>query len=403
MLRYFFFFSFFVSSLRAEPSLILTESSIADRIHSQNPDLKAARWKIQEALGQWQQSGRKARPSLDVQWSHDSRIREGEIKVGVSRSFPVTDRLKWEKQIGKAQLEAAEMEVLSVEQQLVTEAKLLLIEASAVKNRRHWISIEQKEAQEFAALLEKNQQRAEASALDATQAKIDAASLVIEQKQLDAREVILLSNLKNLLGMPISAGITISPELPRLLPVSEGSITQRPDYQQALKQIDSAKHRVQRELANRYDDLDAGVFLNAMRQQDAPLGYNNDWMLGFQLSIPLPLGDDNSGNIRTAMANVERRNAEASAILAKAEHEVKGATSEMQEWKKLDSQITEELLPLAEEQSRLAQQAYVQGQGDLATLFRARAQKRQLLLSRVDARSAYHLARIRQEAALGKP
>jgi outer membrane protein TolC len=402
MFRFSFFFSLFVLSVCAEPTLILTESTIADRIHSQNPDLKAARWKIQEALGQWQQSGRKSRPSLDMQWSHDSRMREGEMKIGVSRSFPVTDRLKWEKEIGKSQLEAAEMEVRSVEQQLITEAKLLLMQVSTIKNRRHWITQEQKEAGEFAAQLQKNQQRAEASALDASQAKIDAASLVIEQKQLDAREVTLLVDLKNLLGMPPSAVISITAELPALQPATSGNARQRADYQQALKQIDSANHRVQRELANRYDDLDAGIFLNSMRQQDVPRGYVNDWMLGFQLSIPLPFGDDNSGNIATARAHVERRNQEAKAILAKADHEAQGATAEMLEWKKLDSHITDELLPLAEEQWKLAQQAYAQGQGDLAILFRARAQRRQLLLSRVDARCAYHLARIRQEAALGQ-
>lgn len=403
MFRFFFLFHLLIYPIFAEPALILTESTIAARIHAQNPDLKAARWKIEEALGQWHQSGRMSRPSLDVQWTHDSRFQEGEMKIGVSRSFPVTDRLKWEKEIGKSQLDAAEMEVRNVEQQLITEAKLLLIQVCAIKNRRQWISLEQKEAQEFAAQLQKNQQRAEASPLDATQAKIDAASLVIEQKQLDAREVTLLAELKNLLGMPVCSQISVSQELPALQPAKSGNAAQRADYQMALKQIDSANHRVKRELANRYDDLDTGIFLNTMRQQDVPRGYVTDWMLGFQLSIPLPFGNDNSGNIATAKASVERRNQEAKAILARADHDAQGATAEMIEWKKLDAQITDELLPLAEEQWKLATQAYAQGQGDLATLFRARAQKRQLLLSRVDARSAYHLARIRQEAALGQP
>lgn len=405
MLRFYLFLGLglLIFPVGAEPELILTESNLADRIHIQNPELKAARWKIQEALGQWQQSGRPSRPSLDIQWTHDSRLREGEMKIGVSRSFPVTDRLKWEKEIGKSQLEAAEMEVRSVEQQLITEAKLILIQVSAIKSRRQWISLEQQEAQDFAEQLQKNQQRAEASALDTAQAKIDAARLQIEQKQLDAREVKLLADLKSLLGMPVSARITVSSELPAPKAVVEGNATQRADYQQALKQIDSANHRVKREIANRYDNLDAGIFLNGMRQQDIPSGYQNDLMLGFQLSIPLPFGDDNSGNIATAKAQVERKREEAKVILTKAHHEASGANAEMLEWKKLETQITEELLPLAEEQLKLAHQSYSQGQGDLATIFRARTQKRQLLLARVDARSSYHLARIRQEAALGQP
>jgi outer membrane protein TolC len=99
---------------------------------------------------------------------------------------------------------------------------------------------------------------------------------------------------------------------------------------------------------------------------------------------------------------VERREREAKAILAHAQNDATGATAEMQEWKKLDQQITAELMPLAEEQLKLAQEAYARGQGELATIFRARAQKRQLTLARIDARSDYHQARIRRESASGK-
>jgi len=396
------FFALSLSSF-AEPTLVISESTLADRIHSQNPDLKAARWKIQEAHGQWQQSGRKSRPALDVQWSHDSRMREGEVKIGISRSFPITDRLKWEKEIGKSQLAAAEMEIRSVEQQLITDAKLLLIQLIAIKNRSKWIEMDQQDAKNFAAQLEKNQQRAEASQLDAAQAQINAATLEIEQKQLNAKAASYAADLKMLLGMPITANITVHHELPSLTPFPIGQATQRADYQQALWQIESAEQKVKREYANRYDNLEAGVFLNGMKQQDAPVGYNKDLMLGFQLRIPLPFGDDNSGNIATAQAMVKRRNEEAQAILIKAQHQAQGATNEMLEWQKLDTHITSTLLPLAEKQLQLALQSYAQGQTDVSTIFQARMQKRQLLLSQVDARTAYHLARIRQQSALGQP
>jgi outer membrane protein TolC len=75
----------------------------------------------------------------------------------------------------------------------------------------------------------------------------------------------------------------------------------------------------------------------------------------------------------------------------------------MKEWQKLVTQIRSELLPLADEQLQLAQQAHAQGQGDLAAIFLARSQKRQLHLNLIDATSSYHLARIRHQAALGQP
>lgn len=386
----------------AEPALVLSESNLAARIHSQNPDLKAARWKIQEALGKWQQAGRPSRPKLDVGWEHDSRFREGELRVGMSRSFPITNRLTWEKEIGKAKLEAAEMEVLRVEQELIAEARLLFVQALALKGRRQWMALDQKEAGEFAEQLQRNQQRAEASPLDAIQAKLDAATLLIEQKQLDAKEVTLLAELKKLLGMRHDDAIAVGGDLPPLHPAAEGNIERRADYQQALREVDQARSSVGRELASRYDDLEAGFYVSGARRQDAPDGYSKDVMLGFQFSIPLPFWDDNSGNIAAANAGVERRTLEAKAILANAKHDAQGANAEMLEWKKLDQKITNELLPLAEEQLKLSQQAYAQGQAELANLSRARAQKRQLMLARIDARSSYHLARVRYESTRGR-
>ena len=392
----------FLFSVQAEPALILSESNLATRIHAQNPDLKAARWKIEEAFGKWQQAGRPARPKLDVEWEHDAQFREGAIKVGVSRSFPITDRLKWEKEISKAELEAAEMEVRRVEQELVAEARLLFVKALALKSRRQWMALDQKEAKEFAEVIKQSQQRAEASPLDAAQAQFDAATLLIEQKQLDAEEVNVLAELKKLLGMRLTDTIAVGGDLPPLHAAAAGKVETRADYQQALREVDRARSTVGRELANRYDDLEAGVFVSGMRSEDAPEGYRNDVMLGFQFSIPLPFGDDNSGNIAAAKAGVLRREQEAKALLANARHDAQGANAEMIEWKKLDQQITTELMPLAEQQLKLSQQAYTQGQGELPNIFRARAQKRQLALAQIDARSAYHQARVRRETSLGK-
>jgi cobalt-zinc-cadmium efflux system outer membrane protein len=399
MIRCIVFFVLCVCSAVAEPTLILTEASLAERIHEQNPDLKAARWKIQEALGKWQQAGRPSRPRLDWQWEQTPDMREGQVKLGVSRSFPITQRLAWEKEISKSSLEAAEWEIRRAEQELITEARLIFIQALALKSRRQCMVALQEEAAAFAEEVKKNQQRAEASALDAAQAKLDAASLLIEQKQLDAQEVALFASLKKLLGMQPADTISAGGELPALHDAAAGHVSQRADYQQALREVLRARNTVQSELASRFDDLEAGVYFSGMRMEDAPQGYRSDVMLGFQLSIPLPFWDDNSGNIAAAKAGVERREREAQAILAHAQNEASGATAEMREWKKLDQQITSELLPLAEEQLKLAQQAYAGGQGELATIFRARAQKRQLTLARIDARSSYHQSRIRSESA----
>ncbi len=390
------------SLAQAEPSLVVSESALANLIHSQNPELKAARWKIQEAVGKWQQAGRPSRPKLDVELEHDAAFTEGELRLGLSRSFPLTNKLTLEKEISKAKLDAAEWEILQAERELLRDARLLFTKALALKGRKQSLIAEEKEALGFAQLIAERQKNAEASALETIQAKLDAAAMTIEQKQIEAEESVVLTDLKKMLGMNPHNQISLNGSLRSPSPPPAGNPNKRADYKSALFQIDRARSMVEHEKANRLDDLEAGVFVSGMRREDAPDGFEKDLMVGFELSIPLPFWDDNSGNIAAAQATMKRREQEASNILQNARHDAAGANDEMQQWRTLDQQIQRELLPLAQQQLDLAQQAYQQGQGDLTEIFRARAQKRQLTRASIDALSSYHQARIRYEAALPK-
>jgi cobalt-zinc-cadmium efflux system outer membrane protein len=398
----FYFLLFTISTLsicRSEPALVLSQASLGERIRAQNPDLKAARWKIQEAIGQMNQAGRLARPRLEVQGASAADLRDRNFNVGLTASFPVTNRLRWEKAVGKAEVEAAEMEVRTVEAQLVAAAREQFIKALALKSRRQLIIAQQNQANTFAEQMQKSVERAEASLLDAGQAQLETASFLIEQKQIDAEEIAILTELKKLLGMNPQDAIVVGGELPPVIKASEGNISQRADYQLAVREVRAATQEFGLAQMNRYDDVEAGVFVSGERREDMPGGFRSDFLLGFKLSIPLPFWNDNSGNIQSAEAKVQRRKQEARAISAQASHLANGASAEMEQWKKLLTQISSELLPLAEQQTKLSQDAYQQGQGEIQAIFRAQAQKRKLSLNQLDALREYHLARVRYESA----
>lgn len=400
MLRSFIFSLCFIVSLHAEPALVLSEKTLASRIHAQNPELKAARWRIQEAVGRLRGAGTPPRPELYFQGQKDPQESQHQWTLGVTQSFPVTNRLNAEKSIGKSELEAAEREVWAYEQELLSQAREVFVQALAQKSRRILLTKQQAEANAFAESLQKNQLRAEASALDASQAKLDAASLLIEQRQLDAAEKITFSKLKKLLGMSPDAVIAVGGELPELQPAQQGNIALRGDYQQALSAVSVAQAEVIHAKSLRYDDIDAGVFVYGERQRDAPDGYSRDTMLGITFTIPLPFWNDTVGAVQAAEAKTERRKQEALSLIANVKHQAQGATEEMKQWKLLDEQIAHELLPLALDQVKLSTQNYQQGQGEIQSIFRARAQVRQLSLSQLDARREYHLARVRYESAV---
>ena len=81
-------------SLHAAPAVVVTLSSVGDRVRSQNPDLAAARLRIGEALGRSSQAGRLPNPELETSFEHNPQFREGKLEIGFSQRFPVTGRLR---------------------------------------------------------------------------------------------------------------------------------------------------------------------------------------------------------------------------------------------------------------------------------------------------------------------
>ncbi len=120
----------------AEEGILVTLNNVGGQVRSQNPDLAAARLRIDEALGLLRQSGRLDNPELGIGVSHDNRFRERTFEVGFSQRFPVTNRLRLEKKISVAQLQAAEAEIRNVERHLVADARTALVKVLAIREQR---------------------------------------------------------------------------------------------------------------------------------------------------------------------------------------------------------------------------------------------------------------------------
>lgn len=388
--------------LAAEPSLVITLAGVPERVRAQNPDLAAARLRIDEALGRMKQAGRLANPELETSLEHNTRFCEGKIEIGFSQRFPVTDRLRVEKEISVTQLKSAEAEVREVEQQLVAGAKTSVIRVLAIRQRRELLGNQIALASEFSDKLSAASQRGEGSALDAATARLEAASISAQIRQLDAEEAAAVGELKPILGMHAGESISVGGTLaPPAIPSNAINPEQRPDFQAAILEVDAARQGVDLQQALRYDDVEAGLFAAADRAEDAPNGYDNEGIVGFRFRIPLPLWNKNEGAIEEAQATHERRKLEANALARNIRLEAESDRAQMIEWAKLIRELDETLLPLAAEQSKAADEAYAQSQTDIQTVFRSREKSLQLAATRLDALREFHLARVRHEAALG--
>jgi outer membrane protein, heavy metal efflux system len=392
------------TSLQAAPSLVISLPGVADRVRAQNPDLAAARLRINEALGRLRQSGRRANPELETAVEHTPRFREGRIEVGFSQRFPVTNRLQLEKEVSLTRVKAAEAEVRDVERILVSQARQAVVEILSIQQRRTLLREQADLSNELGEILNEAAKRGEASPLDAGQARLEAAAFAVQARQLEAAETRAAGTLKPLLGMLPENSLTVQGRLADpVLPQAEVDPSLRPDFQATRLDAEAAGQDLAIEQARRYDDIEAGLFAAAERSEDAPKGHDTDAIIGLRLKIPLPIWNKNEGAIEAAQATGQRRRLETLALARSIQNEVEAARSEMADWAKLLDELDATLIPLASQQADAAAEALSTGQGDLQSVFRSREKRLQLSTARIDALREFHLAQVRFEAALGQP
>ncbi len=388
--------------LHAAPAVVVTLGGVGDRVRAQNPDLAAARLRIQEALGRMNQSGRLANPEFETIVEHNPRFNEGKIEVGISQKFPITNRLQLEKDVSLTELKSAEAEVRDVERQLTGDARGMVVKLLAARERRTLLHKQTAIANEFATFLSEIAAVGEGSPLDAGQAKLEAASIAMESRQLDAMEASLVGELKPLLGMRPGEAVAISGTLPApALPATAVDPSRRPDFQAAKLDAQAAAQGVTLEQSRRYEDWEGGVFTGVERSEDVPEGFENEAIIGVQMKIPLPLWNKNEGAIQEAEARKTRKEMEAAALARSIRLEAEGALGEMREWAEMIREINDTLLPLADEQTSFAETTFRSGQGEIETVLRSREKRLQLALARLDAVREFHLARVRHETATG--
>lgn len=381
---------------------IVSYYSIADQVRKKNPDLAAARFRVEEAMGRLSQAGRLTNPELSIEASHNQNFRERSLTVGFSQKFPLTDRLRLEKEVGLSDVRQAQAEIAELERELVAEARQAVIEFLSLSRQRSLRKEQIGLVEELGSSLQRIAAKGEISALDVGLVKLERLQLTTELRQYDAQEKALNGVIKPLLGLPLNAPLAIGGDLEQMtteaLPTD---LNRRGDIRAAKHSIVGAGKQVELEEARRYDDIEVGVFASAERAEDAPEGFETEGIVGVGVTIPFPWWNKNEGNIAEAKARVRRKQSELTALEKAVMHKAKAARDEMIEWAGLVREIDNTLFPAAAEQLALAEKTYGEGQTDIQTVLRSREQKLRLQTSRISAVEAFHKARANYESQLG--
>ena len=291
-----------------------------------------------------------------------------------------------------------------VARRLIGNAKAEAVKVLAAQQQRALLDKQESVANELATFVAGVAAKAEGSMLDASQAALDAAQLQLALQRLQTEEVSAIHALKPLLGWPANRALLVAGNIAELKPPSSSTIAVpqlRPDFQAAKLAAKAAARELDLEKSKRWEDFEAGVFLDAERTEDAPDGLENEAALGVRLTIPLPWWNKNEGAIDEKRAKHRRLEKEALAMAQAIENEAATALAMMRQHDQLITLTTQQLLPQARKHVADLETAYKQGQGNLPSVLRARHQQLELEASYLDALRDYHLARIRYETAIG--
>lgn len=370
---------------------------------SHNREIAAARFKIEEAKGRLDAAGRLQNPEVEFDFSQNVRSPERSFGATWMQRFPVTSRLKLEKAVSRAELAAAEAEVTNAERQLAGEARVAAISLLALGREAELRKQQVANSNELASFMGKRVTSGEAAAVDAAQVELETKQLGTQLLQLEVQRTTLLGSLRPLLGVGVSDTVEITGTLgePIALPAKGVNPTSRGDYRAMQSATEAARQNVQLAKANKWADVGVGVTAQHERAEDAPGGFERDTMVGFKVSVPLPLWNKNEGQIREATAAAARTEKETEALALRIFAEVDAARMEMGALAQIVTDIEGKLIPQAKQIEEQLRSSYATGLTTLPEVIRARGRRFELEAQRLSAVRDYHLARAKHLTATG--
>lgn len=384
-------------------STALSMGGIAKRVSANNPQLRAARLRIQEAQGQVVQSGRLSNPELELDLNKNVKSSEGGLEISFAQRFPITNRLRLEKRISNQQLSIAKEEIKVAQRALTTQAQILAVDILHHRERAQFLQQQSDVLNEFADFIEESAKQGELSSLDANQAKVEAITLTAELSRIRTEETIMLNQLKGYIGLNPTRPLSLNGSLPKAsIPKSNLALNNRPEYRAKLLEIEQSKQNIALAKANRYEDVEGRVFTSIGREEDAPEGIETEGTVGVGVSIPLQFYNKNSGNIQSARAATTRMTKEKTALALQIQQEVATERAEMKSWFSQVQKLNKSLLPLANKNADELEKAYRNGQAPFTSVLKARSQQLALESQNLDNLEAFHKARVRYFAAIGR-
>lgn len=398
------------SDLQGEEARTLTRDDAIRLAFQNNRALAVANLEIKRAGSRLRWSGRLENPELEFSYSGDGvGLDEDEsmLEVGLSQKFPLTAKLKHEKNLRRHQVLLAEAEIAEQRRELAGEIDLAIVELLATSEEIRLSSKLVDLNRKIVDFLKEQVKRGEVSSLDVTQAILNGRTLEQTKKSLSATEKQQRLALNQLIGLDPTTPVDLQGQvaLPGARPSFDVSLRtvlcHRPDYVLALAKIDESEAAITLEESKRWEDVAVRIFVEDENSVDEPIGLEKNTFAGFGISIPLPIRNRNQEGIEQAQIDCEAAAKELESARFRIRAECEEAFHERADAWEIAKEASGEILQLAEKNLDEFQTAYQQGQASLIQVQRAQEQLLELRTSSIQFNTSYHRAAARVRLATG--
>lgn len=395
-----------VPAAAAQPLSLEEAWRLAERA---NPALQAARASRYAAEGQLAESDALLRnnPTLALDPTRrivpllggpDQRIREW--RAGLSQTFEIAGQQGLRKDAARQDLDSLDLTLSDLVRQLRAEVEELFVRVLALQRRA---SLERENlalVQSASAAMGKRVAAGEASKLEGNLAAVEAERTRNQLGLLGESLTVARTELAKVLQLPPERLPEVVGEIERQRAYSRDALLEnaakRPQLAALERREIAARSRLDLERASVYPDVTLGV--NAGREGSNDL---REQIVGFSVSVPLPLFRRNQAGIGKAMSDLTQIQIERQAASRDTRAAVLAQWSRVEQLRDRTARLRASVLPPLEENLRLSQSAFRAGEIGLTELLLVNRQVLDGRRDALDAETELRLAQIALERAAG--
>jgi cobalt-zinc-cadmium efflux system outer membrane protein len=312
----------FLHTQSADAGEVVSADRLVDLALSRNPGLLAARQRLAEAEGLLLQAGLRPNPAIEVSLANGDVLNssgEREVSVGYSHTFELGGKRERRIDVAQQGVRLARSEVANRERVLASEVRIRYAEAlAAVRNLQN--------TEELLQLTRQSFDLAKARAETGEGAQLEQGLLQVEVNRIGSDRLLFAGQVERsllearlLAGLPLDEGLRLSGSLdkPAEVPALENAIdvalSRRPDLIAARLQEELAEAELQLARSGARPDLVASAGYSHVQSRFDQFGFSEpggnlvplrdkDNLVTGAISIQLPFGNRNQGNIEAAIA-----------------------------------------------------------------------------------------------------